>query len=124
MKTFNVVANVATFNSGTEDSNGLAPVIFRPVAGGIPRNAMVIAGTIAKNEGFEPGNNYLLQVRELEEKHPEYGTQYRHSNFGKLSPMELMSADVKAMGAPKVLTVAEQEEEAETADALNEGATA
>lgn len=117
MKEFKFVAKVSTFNKPNEDgspnvdSNGMQPVIMTPIYGSVPRNAMVIAGTIAANEGINPGSTCLVQVRETGVDE-EYGMQFRHTFLGNLTPIDLLNPAIStALGQP--LVIGQKEEEVE-----------
>lgn len=109
----NVIVKANELTMGTEDINGMKPVIMTPVYGTIPNRAMTISGTIAQNEGIEVGKVYLVNIRQTETN--EYGFQYRHGNLGEITALDLAKSakDFKeAFGSPNVLDVREQSEKA------------
>lgn len=68
------LVSVNAYNQGNEDKNGKMPVFLNVLAGKAP-NRVVLSGTVAENAGFEVGNTYLAQCRELEPDE-EHGRQF------------------------------------------------
>ena len=89
-------------NSGA-DVNGLMPVYLNPICGNIPdRN--VIAGTIARNAGFEEGKSYLAKWTRLEDDE-EYGVQYGWTKVNEITdPLAIINAEAQ-LGAGRVFKV-------------------
>ena len=89
-------------NSGA-DVNGLMPVYLNPICGIIPdRN--VLAGTIARNSGFEEGKSYLAKWTRLEDDE-EYGVQYGWTKVNEISdPLAIINAEAQ-LGAGRVFKV-------------------
>ena len=90
-------------NSGA-DVNGLMPVYLNPICGNIPdRN--VLAGTVARNSGFEEGKSYLAKWTRLEDD-PEYGAQYGWTKVNEITdPLAIINAEAQ-LGAGRVFKVA------------------
>ena len=102
------VINVQEFNNGSSDVNGNLPVFLSPIAGTMPFKNL-LNGTIASNSGFEINGTYMVSVDELEED-AEYGRQFRFTNLGKLSIMDIITAK-RELGSPS-----REEESATVAD--------
>ena len=96
-------ATAKTFNSGNPVRNGKMPLILVPTAGKFPGKRTVISGTIAKNEGFETGSNYLVKCSEGETSE-QYGRQFVFNNIGKLSAIETLDV-INKLGAAKPVEV-------------------
>ena len=90
-------------NSGA-DVNGLMPVYLNPICGNIPdRN--VLAGTVARNSGFEEGKSYLAKWTRLEDD-AEYGVQYGWTKVNEITdPLTSINAEAQ-LGAGRVFKVA------------------
>lgn len=59
-----IVVTVTPFSgTSTADKNGEFPVMLQLIAGRMP-NRQVLSGTVAKRQGIEVGETYLMQVRE------------------------------------------------------------
>ena len=86
-----------------EDSNGLMPVYLNPICGNVPdRN--VIAGTVARNAGFEEGKAYLAKWTRLEDD-AEYGVQYGWTKVNEMTdPLATINAEAQ-LGAGRVFKV-------------------
>lgn len=85
-----VLATAKEFTQGTEDKNGLMPVMLNVLAGKAP-NRNVISGTVADNEGIEKGKTYLIQVRETA-KDEEFGRQFVFSKVAEPSTLEIVQS--------------------------------
>ena len=86
------------------DINGLMPIYLNPICGTIPdRN--VIAGTVARNAGFEEGKSYLAKWTRLEDDE-EYGVQYGWAKVNEITdPLAIINAEAQ-LGAGRVFKVA------------------
>ena len=93
---------VKSWNTTNLDRNGLAPLLLKVVAGQMPNRA-IISGTIAQNEGFEPNKTYLCQYTEGEPS-AEHGRQFRFTNLGEVSGLDVIKA-TKELGAAQVVDV-------------------
>lgn len=111
-----VVVSVNHFNSGTEDKNGKKPVILNVLAGKAP-NRIVLSGTVAENAGFQVGNSYLAQCREID-PNEEYGRQFVWNAIQKCSIVDILDAK-KTLGAPNVFDAAVEVEEEEKKVPIN-----
>jgi len=100
------------FVKGSPDKNGLMPVILLPLAGKIPAK-MVIAGTIAKNAGFQTGRIYLAQwvAGEMDE---QYGRAYTFKLLSEINdPLQLMEL-LQRLGPVEILREKEEVKVTET----------
>lgn len=57
------------------DKNGMNNVFLEPIAGKMPNQAMVVAGTVAESNGLVAGNLQLVLVNELAPSE-QYGRQF------------------------------------------------
>lgn len=85
------VIKVVEFNgpNAKADKNGNTPVYLESLNGTLPERARVLAGTIAKQRGFEVGNIYSVIVTDMGQG--DYGTIYQHKNIGQISTIEYMT---------------------------------
>ena len=96
------IVAVSTFQGkeAQADVNGLMPIYLTPVAGTIP-NRNVLAGTVAKNSGFEEGKSYLAKFTRLEND-PDYGIQFGWTKVSEVTdPMAIISAEA-SLGAGNI----------------------
>lgn len=96
------IVAVSTFQGkeAQADVNGLMPIYLTPVAGTIP-NRNVLAGTVAKNSGFEEGKSYLAKFTRLEDD-PDYGVQFGWTRVSEVTdPMAIISAEA-SLGAGNI----------------------
>jgi hypothetical protein len=103
-----IIVSPAEFTQGSLDKNGLMPVILRVIAGQSP-NRLVLSGTIAAREGLNVGSSYLVQVQEGQTDEV-YGRQFRHTNLGQISGLDLIKA-MKELGSPSIFSVDAKEPE-------------
>jgi hypothetical protein len=108
------LVNAGFFNptSATPNKNGEMPLYLNGINGILPERARVLDGTVARNLGIEPGNNYMLGVTPTGTN--EYGTTFAYSNMGKVSAMEMLQANLfklstntppqQAVSAPQTTT--------------------
>lgn len=103
------IVSVGIFTQGTPDKGGKGemPVFLRPLSGKIPRTALVLSGTVAKNEGLTPGKSYFIQVTEREERHEEYGRQWRHVKISEATPMDVLQLE-DVLGKPQVVVFSDE----------------
>jgi len=92
-----IVATVNRFNNGEEDKNGNLPVILNVIAGKCP-NRNVLSGTVAENAGFEVGETYLVQCREIEPS-DEYGRQFVYNKMKVLDVNNILDSIEKLQKA-------------------------
>lgn len=84
----------------TPDINGLDPIFLEPLAGEIP-NRNTLSGTVAKQQGFEIGKNYLVKVTERGTDQ-EFNIIYNWSNLGVVEdPLKLVQM-MDQLGKPNV----------------------
>lgn len=73
------------------DKNGEMPKYYHPVAGSIP-NRNVVAGTVAKDQGFKEGKTYLSQwVKDTNNIDPVYGPRYNFIPLKELDGLEMVT---------------------------------
>jgi len=72
-----VLVKASDFNREGQqaDKNGMQNVFLKPIAGKIPNQAQVVAGTVAVGNGIVSGNLQLVLIDELE-PHEEFGRQF------------------------------------------------
>jgi hypothetical protein len=97
-----IVATVNKFNNGEEDKNGKLPVILNVVAGKCP-NRNVLSGTVAENAGFEVGETYLIQCREIEPSE-EYGRQFVYNKMKSLDVVNILDS-IKQLPKAEIFAV-------------------
>lgn len=85
-----VVVVVSAFQGEKKvDANGKTNVWLTPVAGKIPNQALVVAGTVAEKAGLVEGKTLLVMVNEGAED-PQYGRQFNHTVLGDVKPMDII----------------------------------
>lgn len=90
------------------DKNGVANVFLTPVAGKIPNQAMVVAGTVAEKAGLTIGSKLLVQITErkgvaLDSANPNSLTrQFNHTVIGPVTTGEVITLR-KELGEPFVI---------------------
>ena len=96
------IVAVSTFQGkeAQADVNGLMPIYLTPIAGTIP-NRNVLAGTVAKNSGFEEGKSYLAKFTRLEDD-PDYGVQFGWTKVQEITdPLAVINAEA-SLGAGNI----------------------
>ena len=105
MEKFNeyVMVAVSAFQKegSLTDTNGKTNVWLTAVAGKIPNQSMVIAGTVAEKALLTIGGTFLVNVVEGEED-AEYGRQFNVVNLGAVPFTELISV-AKQLGKGTVV---------------------
>ena len=97
-----VVVVVSPFQGEQKaDRNGVTNVWLTPVAGKIPNQALVVAGTVAESAGLVIGKTLLVMVNEGAED-PTYGRQFNHTVLGEVKPMEIIGLR-KDLGAASIV---------------------
>lgn len=96
------VVTVTNWNNGKSDKNGENPVLLKGLAGTIP-NRSILSGTLAKNQGFEAGNTYAIQIEERAED-PIYGRQFAFTPVEKIKAYELKET-LSKFGALRIFDV-------------------
>lgn len=99
------IVAVSTFQGkeAQPDVNGLNSMYLTPVAGTIP-NRNVLAGTVAKNSGFEEGKSYLAKFARLEDD-PTYGPQFSWTKVSEVTnPLDIINAE-SSLGAGNIYDV-------------------
>lgn len=99
------IVAVSTFQGkdAQPDVNGFNSIYLTPVAGVIP-NRNVLAGTVAKNSGFEEGKSYLAKFVRLEDD-PTYGAQFGWTKVSEVTnPMDIIKAE-QELGAGNIYDV-------------------
>lgn len=99
------IVAVSTFQGkeAQPDVNGLDSMYLTPIAGTIP-NRNVLAGTVAKNSGFEEGKSYLAKYTRLQDD-PDYGPQFGWTKVSEvIDPMAIISAEAQ-LGAGSIFDV-------------------
>lgn len=99
------------------DTNGKTNVWLTPVAGKIPNQSMVLAGTVAEKALLTIGGTFLVNVVEGEED-PEYGRQFNVVNLGAVPFTELISV-AKQLGKGTVVITKAGAEDTDPEDAKN-----
>lgn len=104
------------------DRHGVQNVWLTPLCGKIPNQAMVVAGTVAAQEGnkLESGKNYLISVTERDPD-PVYGRQFNITVVTEVAGTEVFGY-VKELG--KAVVVATKAADNGTANILENGAPA
>ena len=105
------LVNVGFFNPTTAspNKNGEMPLYLNGINGVLPERSRVLDGTVARNLGIEPGNNYMLGVTPTGTN--EYGATFSYSNMGKVSAIEMLQANLfKLAGSQPVQQVVKQSE--------------
>lgn len=87
------VVKVNRFNGSASrpavaDKNGMEPIILTSYNGTLPNNARVLSGTVAANNGFQVGKNYMVTLTRTGTD-SQYGDQFRYDVVGELSPVEI-----------------------------------
>ena len=97
-----VVVVVSAFQGEQKaDRNGKVNVWLTPVAGKIPNQALVVAGSVAEKAGLEIGKTLLVMVNEGVED-PQYGRQFNHTVLGTVAPMEIIGLR-RDLGAASII---------------------
>lgn len=105
------VAKCSKFSERSEayhvdEATGKAPVILIPVAGRAPRTRLVVSGTVADSEGFEPGKNYYVMSQHTNNVELEDGTinpSFSYTNLGEFTPEQVMEKiEAKPLETPLV----------------------
>ena len=99
------------------DRHGVQNVWLTPLCGKIPNQAMVVAGTVAAQEGnkLESGKNYLISVTERDPD-PVYGRQFNITVVTEVAGTEVFGY-VKELG--KAVVVATKVADNGTANILD-----
>lgn len=103
-----VVVKVSAYKGEKEsDRHGVQNVWLTPLAGRIPNQAMVVAGTVASQEDnkLEVGKTCLIQVVERDED-PVYGRQFGITVIQEVSGMEAFNLS-KELGKGGVVVTKE-----------------
>lgn len=115
-----VVVVVSAFQKpgAIADKNGIANVFLTPVAGKLPNQAMVVAGTVAEKAGLNIGSTLLVMITE---KAPDetYGRQFGHTVLGPVAPTDILGLR-KELGTALVIDTTNG---SEATDDEAEGAT-